>query len=302
MKLKPKSPFNFELTATHMYLMPPARYSDGNFYRILRLKSGKLVCISITANDLVDDPKLFISVKPKVSEDDEREIKDKVSFMFSIEDDLTEFYSIAKKDSILKHAIKDLYGLRIQTTPSLFEGLVIGFCLQWVSFQRGVKMMNCLIRRYGERVNDYYAFPTHEALAKATLQELKECKLGFRAQRIKWISEKVAKGLDLDEFKSLPDNQLREELMKIKWVGEWTAEALLLWRFKRQNTFPIDVWSSKILQTFYPKLRGKTLSEIKIFADGKWGRYKGLAFYYLMCDRKNLAQKLNLELKEKWNS
>jgi len=302
MNLKPKTPFNFDLTATHMYLMPPARYSDGIFSRILRLKSDKLVHIYIIPNDSVDDPELFISVKPKVSGDDEREIKDKVSFMFSIEDDLTEFYSIAKKDPILKHAIKDLHGLKIQTTPTIFEGLVIGFCLQWVSFQRGVKMMDCLIRRYGERVNDYYAFPTPEALAKATLKELKECKLGFRAERIKWISEKVEESLDLEELKSLPDDRLREELMKIKWIGKGTAEALLLWRFKRYNAFPLDVWSSKIFQAFYPELKDKTLDKIKEFAGDRWSKYRGLAYYYLMCGRKNLTQKLNVKLRLKWNS
>jgi len=169
--------------------------------------------------------------------------------------------------------------------------LVIGFCLQWVSFQRGVKMMDCLIRRYGERVNDYYAFPTPEALAEATLKDLKECKLGFRAERVKWISEKVTKGLDLEELKSLPDDQLREELMKIKWVGKVTAEALLLWRFKRYNAFPLDVWSSKIFKAFYPELKDKTLDEIKRFAEYRWSKYQGLAYYYLMCGRKNLAQK-----------
>lgn len=302
MKLKPKPPFNFDLTATHMYLIPPAKYFDRTFSRILRLKSGKLVHTSITSIDSVDKPELLVSTEPKISEENEREIKEKISFMFTIEDDLTEFYSIAKKDSILKHAIKDLYGLKIQTTPTLFEGLVVGFCLQWVSFQRGVEMIDCLIRRYGERVNDYYAFPTPEALAKATLKELKECKLGFRAERIKWISEKVAEGLDLEELKSLTDHRLREELMKIKWIGEGTAEALLLWRFKRYSAFPLDVWSSKIFQAFYPKLKGKKLDKIKRYTENRWGKYRGLAYYYLMCDRKNLTQKLNVELGLKWDS
>jgi len=299
MELKPKPPFNFNLTATLMYLMPPARYSDGRFSRILRLKSGERVHVSVISNNSVDDPKLFVSVKPKVSEEDEREIKEKISFMFSIEYDLMEFYSITKKDPILKHAVKDLYGLKIQTTPTLFEGLVIGFCLQWVSFSRGVQMIDFLIKRYGERDNDYYAFPTPEALAKATLKELKECKLGFRAERIKWISERVAKGLDLEGLKSLPDDQLREELMKVKWVGESTAEALLLWRFKRYNSFPVDVWSTKIFQAFYPQLKNQSPNDIAKFAAKSWGNYRGLAYYYLMCDRKNLAQKLNVELREK---
>ena len=284
-----------------MYLMPPAAYSKGTFSRILILDSGKLVHVSITANDEVDDPELFVFLKPEVSQDDEREIKNKISFMFSLDDELTEFYSIAKNDSVLSHAVKDMYGLKIQTTPTIFEGLVIGFCLQWVSFQRGVEMLDCLIKRYGKRVNDDYAFPTPEALASTTLTELKKCRLGFRAERIKWISQRISKGLNLDRFRSLRDDQVRKELMKIKWIGEWSAEAILLWRFKRYNSFPLDAWSSKIFQAFYPELRDRSLDEMKRFAEEKWSKYKGLAYYYLLCDRKNLARKLNVELKEKWN-
>jgi len=302
MKLKPKPPFDFELTATHMFLLPPAKYAAGTFSRILRLSSGRYVLVSVTSNDSVEKPELFVSVEPNVSEQGKREIKEIISFMFSIGDDLKEFYSMAQRDSVLKHAIEDLYGLKVQTTPTLFEGLVIGFCLQWVSFQRGVKMLDCLIRRYGKRVNKFYAFPTPRALAKATLKELKECQLGFRAERIKWLSEKVAKGLDLEKLKLLPDDQLREELMEIKWVGEGTAEALLLWGFKRYHAFPIDVWSAKIFQRFYPGLRAKTLPGIKRFAEDRWGKYKGLAYYYLMCGRKSLAQKLKVELGLSWNS
>lgn len=43
MKLKPNPPFDFKLTATHMYLMPPAAYSGGTFSRVLSLESGKFI-------------------------------------------------------------------------------------------------------------------------------------------------------------------------------------------------------------------------------------------------------------------
>lgn len=54
MKLKPKPPFNFKLTATHMYLMPPATFLDGAFSRILTFDSGKLIYVSTTTNNKVD--------------------------------------------------------------------------------------------------------------------------------------------------------------------------------------------------------------------------------------------------------
>lgn len=297
--LRPKPPFDFHLTATHMYVLPPTKYSDGIFSRILRLRSGKLIRISVTSKGTVDKPKLSVLIgsPSKIRKEDKSEAQEKVSSMFGLEENLIDFYSLIKKDPILKYAKDDMYGLKMRTVPTFFEGIIKGFCLQWTSFQRGVRMMNALIRRFGERVGEDYAFPSAKALAGAKLTELKRCGLGLRAKRIKWLAVQVAKGrLDLEGLTSLPDERLRRELTKIKWVGPWTAEATLLWRLRRYDAFPIDVWSAKVIQAFYPRTRDRSLDEIKEFARGKWGGYKGLALYYLLCDRKNLSRRLKIPL------
>ncbi|TKJ33281.1 hypothetical protein CEE39_04165 [bacterium (candidate division B38) B3_B38] len=293
MEIKPVPPFNFGLTASYLHILPPAKYSQGTYSRVLRLLSGKLVSVLVKSVGSVNSPRLSISTRPQVSQEEQEEIKDTVSFMFSTGDDVRGFYSMAEKDPVLKRAVKELRGLKIQSAPTLFEELVIGFCLQWVSFQRGVEMIDCLVRKFGERVDDLYAFPSPGALAAATLEEIKGCKLGFRAKRVKWAAEMTASGWGLEQLGSLPDDELKNELLKIKWVGPWTAEGLLLWRFKRYNAFPLDVWSAKIFQSFYPQLKDKSLDEISEFASQSWGDYKGLAYYYLMCHHKNLAQKRN---------
>jgi len=231
--LAPRPPFDFHLTATHMYVLPPAKYSDGVFVRVLRLGSDKLVRLSITSKGMVDEPELSVLIDSPsdVDRKDEKEIAEKVSFMFSLEDDLSRFYSLSGGDPILKCVKEDLYGLKIQTSPTFFEGMVIGFCLVWTSFQRAVRMIDGLVREFGPRMGEDYAFPSAKELARASLDELKELKLGFRAERVKWLSTQVAQGkLDLERLQSLPSEILREELMKIKWVGPWLAEGTLLWR------------------------------------------------------------------------
>jgi len=301
--LKPKPPFNFHLTATHMYVLPPAKYSNGAFTRVLRLSSDKLIKLSITSKGTVDEPELSVLIDSPSGVDrrDEKEIADKVSFMFSLDDDLGEFYSFAEKDPILKYAKKDLYGLKIQTAPTFFEGMVIGFCLVWTPFQRAVKMIDRLVREFGPRMGEDYAFPSGKELARASLHELKESKLGFRAERVKWLSTQVAQGkLDLERLQSLPSETLREELMKIKWVGPWLAEGTLLWRLKRPDAFPIDVWSARIFRAFFPEVKDESPERIKEFAEERWGDYRGFAFYYLMCGREKLAKRLNIQLEKKW--
>lgn len=301
--LKPRPPFDFHLTATHMYILPPAKYSNGTFIRVLRLKSDKLVRLSITSKGTVNEPELSILIDSPLGtdRDDEKEIAEKVSFMFSLDDDLSGFYSLIKGDPILKYAKEDLYGLEIQTAPTFFEGIIIGFCLVWTSFQRAVRMIDGLVREFGPRMGEDYAFPSAEELARASLDELKGLKLGFRAERVKWLSTQVAQGkVDLETLPSLPTEELRERLMRIKWVGPGTAEGLLLWRFKRHDAFPIDVWSVRIISSFYPEIKGNSPEEIKEFAKERWGDHRGLAYYYLMSGRKRLSKKLNIVLDEKW--
>jgi len=301
--LRPEPPFNFHLTATHMYVLPPATYSNGTFTRVLRLRSDKLVKLSITSKGTVDEPELSVLIDSPLSVDrnDEKEIAENVSFMFSVDDDLSEFYSLIEGDPVMKYAKEDLYGLKIQTAPTFFEGMIIGFCLVWTSFQRAVRMIDGLVREFGPRMGEDYAFPSAKELAKASLDKLRELKLGFRAERIKWLSTQVAQGkLDLERLPSLPSEILREELMKIKWVGPGTAEGLLLWRLKRYDVFPADVWSAKIIAQFFPETKDMSTDEIKRFAENRWGNYKGLAYYYLMCGRERLAKRLNIQLKEKW--
>jgi N-glycosylase/DNA lyase len=303
LKLKPRPPFDFQLTARHMYVLPPAKYSNGMFIRVLRLGSDKLVKLSIVSKGTADEPELSILIDSSsgISKSDEKEIAEKVSFMFSLDDDLTEFYSVIEGDPVLKYAKEDLYGLKIQTAPTFFEGIVIGFCSVWTSFQRAVRMIDGLVRKFGPRTGEDCAFPSAKELASASLDELKELRLGFRAERVKWLSTQVAQGkLDLETLPLLSTDGLREHLMRIKWVGPGTAEGLLLWRFKRYDAFPIDVWSVRIISSFYPEMKEKSPEEIKEFAEERWGDHRGLAYYYLMCDRQRLSRRLNIVLDEKW--
>ena len=154
LSLKARPPFDFHLTATHMYVLPPAKYSNGIYTRVLRLKSDKLVKLSIKSKGTVDEPELSVLVdSPSVIDrNDQKEISEKVSFMFSLDEDLSGFYSLIEGDLVLKSVKEDLYGLKIQTTPTFFEGMIIGFCLVWTSFQRAVRMIEGLVRRFGQRM------------------------------------------------------------------------------------------------------------------------------------------------------
>jgi len=69
---------------------------------------------------------------------------------------------------------------------------------------------------------------------------------------------------------------------------------------KRPDAFPIDVWSARIFKAFFPQVKDESLDGIREFAKKRWRGYRGLAFYYLMCDREKLSKRLSIALDEKW--
>jgi len=64
-----------------------------------------------------------------------------------------------------------------------------------------------LCRKFGTKVRfeqrEFFLFPRPKILAKATLQDLQECKLGYRSKYVLDTSRAVASGeIDFDELKN----------------------------------------------------------------------------------------------------
>jgi len=85
---------------------------------------------------------------------------------------LTEFYSLAKKDAVLKQAIHDYYGMRGYREPTFFQTIVICIVEQQLNLRVSKKIRELLIKNFGEKleINNqiYYAFPRLNFCQKLT--------------------------------------------------------------------------------------------------------------------------------------
>ena len=104
-----------------------------------------------------------------------------------------------------------------------------------------------------------YAFPTATAIADASLSDLFDCGLGYRAQYLKEAAQGICLGqIDLEALSLLPTEDLKRELMKIKGVGDKVANCVTLFGFKRGDSFPVDTWIEKIYsEDFGGKLKDR---------------------------------------------
>jgi len=283
---KIEGPFNFELSTPSSF---PWRVSNGMHSRLLRLSSGKLVLVSVRSVGTVEKPKLEVMVKSKskISKEDEEEIINKISKIFGLGQDLKGFYSFAEKDPVLRRAVRDFYGLRGYSEPTVFETVVIAVLEQQVTLSYAQKMRELLIKKFGDKLEAnhqvYYAFPSPEALAKASIDELRKCGLSrYKASYIKEISKKIVKGeFNPEELRQLPTQKAMESLMKFKGIGRWTAEYILA-RGLGRNVIPADdIALRKATSEFY--FGGKELSgeETREFAQ-HWNKYQGFSAFYLL--------------------
>ena len=97
-----------------------------------------------------------------------------------------------------------------------------------------------------------YAFPSPEALASLSLEQLDACKLGYRTRYIHETAVGVCNGtIPLDGYEALSDEECMERLLSITGVGKKVASCVLLFGLHRVDAFPIDVWVKRILENEY---------------------------------------------------
>ncbi|MDD2494593.1 MAG: DNA glycosylase [Tissierellia bacterium] len=128
---------------------------------------------------------------------------------------------------------------------------------------------------------DYYAFPSAEQLCKAPLEKIQQCKAGFRSERIKEAAQRALYEKDIIyNLKNKTYDEGLEYLKTYKGIGDKVANCILLFSMKQFDTFPVDVWVRRIMQTLYV---GENTSDkdIRIFAENKFGKFSGYAQQYL---------------------
>lgn len=131
---------------------------------------------------------------------------------------------------------------------------------------------------YNDGEKAYYSFPTAKALYDAGEAEIFALKTGFRAKYIFDAAKRVCENpFFLTEVSGLDTESASEQLQLIKGVGKKVAACTLLFGFERYDSFPIDVWVKRILETYYPVERSRHFD----------GKYAGVAqqylFYYERC-------------------
>jgi len=133
--------------------------------------------------------------------------------------------------------------------------------------------------------NTYFAFPTPKSIASASISEIQQTGLSMRkAEYIQNAAQLIADGkLDLEHLKINQNaDHIIAELDKIRGIGIWTAELTMLRGMQKLDALPADDFGiRRVISRFY--CAGKPIKNAEAREIAKaWGRWKGLAAYYLI--------------------
>lgn len=176
---------------------------------------------------------------------------------FDIDRDYEKIIALADdKDEYLKDAIQKGKGIRI-LHQDLWEMLISFIISQQNNITRITKCIENICIKYGSRKtakdgSRYYAFPTPKQLAGASLEELRECNLGYRAEYVLGAARGVCnKTIDLDRISHMNYEDSRKELLKIYGVGPKVADCICLFALAHTQAFPKDTHINQALEAHY---------------------------------------------------
>ena len=190
--------------------------------------------------------------------------------------------ALASNDFVMRDAVEYAGGIHILRQDP-WECLVSFIISQNNNIPRIRKIADTLSKTFGRPLEDgVYAFPTPEDLAEVSLDDLLNCKTGFRAKYIMDAINNVNSGaFDLSALSNMSVDEAREALIKLRGVGGKIADCVLLFAYGKYEVFPTDVWIKRVMQYFYFDKQNASITEIHKLAKNRFKEYAGFAQQYL---------------------
>ena len=196
---------------------------------------------------------------------------------------------VLSESEILNKASEYGYGIRI-LNQDLFETTISFIISANNQIPRIKKAVRIISERYGDYLGEYmgekyYSFPSPQVLAKIDPLDLREhARVGFRDVRIVETSQAFVDGyLNFEDEKNLTDKELHNKLKELPGIGPKVADCIMLFAYHRRETFPVDVWIKRVMETLFI---GKEVPKKQVDDDAReiFGDLAGYApqyrFYY----------------------
>ena len=296
LEFSPKTPFNFDATM-HKPDHFPSRdneWQPGIRWQAMLWK-GEVLGLKFENQGTIERPRFTVSIwsKGKLAQSFLDSLTAEINYRYNLQIDLTAFNRRFKCGPLLGSIIRRWNGMRPLNYSSLYEYLIIAIVLQNATVRRSVNMMQALFESYGTLLSyddkEFYCFWSPETIDKATEQDLRNLKIGYRAKSIKRVTEAFMKReIDEYELRARTLDEQRQVLLRLYGVGPASVGYILFDVFHWWDELSyISPWEQKIYsKLFFGKEPTEPVSmqELMDFFKRRFYGYKMLAVHYIWED------------------
>ena len=170
-------------------------------------------------------------------------------------DDMKEIIKSISKDKTTKIAVKKYLGLRlIRQDP--FQCFISFIVSSNSNIQKIKSSLEKISTKFGKKIQfdnkEFYMFPEPKKIANATIQEIQNCGVGYRAKFIIDAAKMVeSRQIDFDQLKKSNYQNAKETILTVPGIGNKVADCILLFSLDKLEAFPLDRWMIRILKKYY---------------------------------------------------
>jgi len=187
---------------------------------------------------------------------------------FRKNDNMQEIIKSISKDKTVKKAVKEYEGLRLFRQDP-FQCLISFIISSNSNIQKIKSSLEKITKKFGKKVKiqnkEFFLFPEPEKMAKATIDEIKSCGVGYRAPFIKEAAKMVIlKKIDFEYLKKCDYHEAKKNICLVPGIGNKVADCIMLFSLNKLESFPLDTWMIKILEKYYSKefkIETKTITQ-----------------------------------------
>ncbi|GAA2157531.1 DNA-3-methyladenine glycosylase family protein [Actinomadura napierensis] len=251
----------------------------GTLTKALRAAGRTVAARVVQAGDGV---RATLHAAEPLTEDVVRAAADRISFHLSLDDDLTGFYAIGRKDPGFAPVLERLHGYHQVKFPTPLENLVWAILSQRAPRAVAAHGKHALRDEFGDGITvdgaEYAAFPDIEQLA--TLPEGRIAELVGNQRKGRYLHGALHAWLETDEdfLRTGPFGEVKDFLLSLPGVGPWSANFILIRGLGRMDEMPLE----KELRAAASRAYGRPLTDAQLerIADG-YGPWQGYWAHYL---------------------
>lgn len=223
---------------------------------------------------------------------------------FRNNDNMEKIIKSISKDKTTNIAVEKYFGLRLLRQDP-FQCFISFIVSSNSNIQKIKSSLEKISIKFGKKIQfedkEFHMFPEPKEIANATIKEIQNCGVGYRAKFIIEAAKMIeTKQIDFEDLKKSNYQDAKEIILTVPGIGNKVADCILLFSLDKLEAFPLDRWMIRILDKYYLekfKLETKSITEKQYNALHEkivkhFGPYAGYAQQFLFkMERENYQKK-----------